>query len=86
MPAKRGELLGEASGWQLVGQPGVAGVGVPEQAEDEDGAAEAGPGEVLFEDAGELGDGEDEDDVEEDLDRGDPAGGVAVSRAHGSGG
>jgi hypothetical protein len=62
----------------VVVEPGVAGVEVPEQAEDQGAAAESGPVEVGFEGVGKLGDGEDEHDVEEDFVECDPVAGARV--------
>jgi hypothetical protein len=60
--------------WHAVGQPRIATVHPPEDAEEQEDAAGSGEREVALQRARELGKREDEDDVEEGLDRGDAVG------------
>ena len=55
----------------IVRQPGVAGPGPPERAEHEQSPPDAGPGRVAREHRRHLRDREHEDEVEEELERGD---------------
>ena len=59
-------------GLQRVREPGVARPGPPEGGEDEQAAAHPRPGGVVRRELGHLGEGVDEDEVEEVLQRGDP--------------
>jgi hypothetical protein len=56
---------------QCAGQPGVGGPGPPERGQDEHPSQEAAPGRVVREQSRHLRDREDEDQVEEELERGD---------------
>jgi hypothetical protein len=55
-----------------VGEPCVAAVDPPQVAEDQHGAIQAHHGRLAGQNAGELGDGENEDQIEEQLDGRDP--------------
>jgi hypothetical protein len=55
-----------------VGQPRIPAVDPPQVAEDQGDAAQARHGRFAGQEAGELGDGEDEDQIEEQLDGRDP--------------
>jgi hypothetical protein len=55
----------------VVRQPGIAAPGPPEQGEHEHALAEALPGRVVRHEQGDLGQREDEDEVEEELERRD---------------
>ena len=59
-------------GLQRVREPGVARPGPPQGGEDEQAAAHPRPGGVVRHELGHLGEGVDEDEVEEVLQRGDP--------------
>ena len=67
---------------QRVGEPGVRRPRPPQHAEKEEAAQQAIPGRVVGEEAGDLGDGEDEDEIEEELERGHPLLGLGLSIAH----
>src|SRR5262245_30088575 len=56
----------------LVGEPGIGGIHPPQDAEDQENLSRALPGEVSDEERGELGEREDEYQVEEQLQGGDP--------------
>src|SRR5439155_16949115 len=58
--------------FDIVRQPGVAGPGPPERAEHEQRTPEPGPGRIDREHARHLRDREDEDEVEEELERSYP--------------
>ena len=58
-------------GVQGVGEPGVAGPRPPDRRQHQHPLAEALPGRVGGHQAGDLGEREDEDEVEEELERGD---------------
>ena len=62
---------GALFGVQRVRQPGVGGPGPPERAQDEHPAQDPAPGRVVGEQARDLRDREDEDEVEEKLERSD---------------
>ena len=55
-----------------IGEPRIPAVDPPQVAEDQQGATEAQHGWRAGQNAGELGDGEDEDQIEEQLDGQDP--------------
>ena len=57
--------------------PGPLAPGPPDQPKDEDRAGDAAGVEVLGGEAGDFGEGEDEDEIEEELDEGD---GLAAGR------
>ena len=57
---------------ERVRQPGIARPGPPERGKDEEPLAERPPLGVVRHEQGDLRDGEDEDEVEEELERGDP--------------
>jgi hypothetical protein len=78
MPAKSSSFCDTRRGATWFVSPRVAAVYPPEDAEDEEDSAGSRQGEVFLEDARELGDGENEHHVEEELDGGygaDGAGG-----------
>jgi hypothetical protein len=64
-------------GVRLVAEPGVAAPGPPQEEQQHEPAQCAPPAEVVGHERGHLGDREDEDQVEEQLQRGDPVAGVA---------
>ena len=70
-------------GVERVRQPRIRGPGPPERTEDEHAAQQASPGRVGREEARDLGDPEDEDEIEEELERGYPLLAVDVGRLHG---
>ena len=76
-PDQQQQSYAELARWDRVGQPGVAPVHPPDVAEDQQHLQEAGQGRILGEQAGQLGDGEHEDQIEEQFERGD------VLAAHG---
>ena len=65
------EADGPLLGVDDAGQPGVADPGPPQHAEHEDPLRQARPGRIVRHQRGALGDGEHEDEVEEELERGD---------------
>ena len=58
-------------GIDSVGQPGVGRPGPPERRQDQKAVPEPAPGRIIREDRRHLGEREDEDEVEEELERGD---------------
>src|SRR6185437_3038826 len=62
---------GTQSGIDGVGQPCVGSPSPPERGEDQQTVAEATPGRIVREDGGDLREPENEDEVEEELERGD---------------
>ena len=56
----------------VVGQPGVAYPRPPERREQRQASGQAGPGGMIGEEPGHLCYGEDEDKIEEQLERGNP--------------
>lgn len=68
---EHGQAHGALLGVERVGEPGVRRPRPPERGEDEQPAAEPLPGGVGRHEAGDLRDGEDEDEVEEELERSD---------------
>ena len=66
MPRSSSRRSGVRDRGPRVGQPDVSAVHPPQHAEDEQYAQRAGR-EVAGQDPGELGDGEDEDQVEEEF-------------------
>ena len=67
---------------QRVGEPGVCRPRPPEDAEEEEAAQQAIPRRVVGEEAGDLGDGEDEDEIEEELKRRHSLLGLGLSVPH----
>ena len=65
-----------------VREPGVARPRPPERAQDQDAAADPGPRRILMEERRHLGEPEDEDQVEEQLERCDPMLGLDEELAH----
>ena len=65
--AEHGEPDGALFGFDEVGQPGVADPRPPEDGEDEHRVAEPGPRGMRRHERGALGEAEDEDEVEEQL-------------------
>lgn len=59
-------------GLERVREPGIARPRPPERGQDEQPAAEAVPGGVVRHEEGDLRDGVDEDEIDEELERGDP--------------
>src|SRR5262249_10283349 len=66
-----------------VGQPGVRGPDPPERREDQQAAPEPAPRRILREHRRDLREREDEDEVEEQLERRDPLLTLGVQFAHG---
>jgi hypothetical protein len=67
-----------------VREPGVARPRPPERAQDQDAAADPAPRRILMEKRRHLGEPEDEDQVEEQLERCNPMLGLDEERAHAS--
>jgi hypothetical protein len=77
-----GDPDGALFGVQRVGEPGVRCPRPPERGEEERAAQQAIPGQVRGEEAGDLSDGEHEDEIEEELERGHPQFGFVLSLMH----
>ena len=72
MPTSEQQPLGGVDRRPGVGQPGVPAVHPPQQPEDQQHLRDAGQRQVAGQQRGELGQGEGEDQVEEQLERRDP--------------
>src|SRR6202043_3101430 len=70
-PDQQQEPNGDVAGWDRIGQPRVPAVHPPDIAEEQEHLEEAVEGRVAEQQAGQLCDGEDEDEVEEQLERAD---------------
>ena len=69
---EHGQAYGALFGVEGVGQPGIGRPGPPQRGQQQPAPQEAFPGLVRGKESGHLGDREDEDEVEEQLERGDP--------------
>ena len=78
--ANIGQPDGAFLGIEGVRQPGVRRPGPPQRAEQQQAPQETVPGRISREEPGDLRDGEDEDEVEEQLEWRDPL--VALDRAN----